>query len=67
MHQSLIQKSAVRNQRPRPTRLDEVFLKWKLDPHLNLDLNLDSTRLDLGIGLNLARGQTTGVPWLPTA
>ena len=62
MDPSLIQKSAVRNQRPRPTRLDEVFLKLKLDLHLNLDLNLDSTKLDLGLGLDLARGQTTGVP-----
>ena len=39
-----------------------VFLNFELDLHLNLDLNLDSNKLDLGLGLELARGQRSGAP-----
>ena len=39
-----------------------VFLKFELYLHLNLDLNLDSNKLDSGLGLELARGQRSGAP-----
>ena len=39
-----------------------VLLNFELDLHLNLDLNLDSNKLDLGLGLELARGQRSGAP-----
>ena len=38
------------------------FLNFELDLHPNLDLNLDSNKLDLGLGLELARGQRSGAP-----
>ena len=52
--------------RPRPRFTNffmvEVFLKFELYLHQNLDQNLDSNKLDLGLGLALARGPTRGAP-----
>ena len=35
---------------------------WALYKSLNLDLNLDPNKLDLGLGLVLGWGQTRGAP-----
>ena len=46
----------------------EVFLKFELYLQPNLDLHLGSTKLGLGLGivlgLDLARGQTGGAPYI---